>query len=222
MGALPRELALSCLRPTAACVHTFKEKRSEFIAALFPAATAEEARTALEVVRLEHRQATHNCPAWRIGFPATEEFSSDDGEPSGTAGRPILGELRKKELCNAVVVVTRYFGGVKLGVRGLIDAYMAAAAGVIAAAPTERVAPFHIVRLRCGYDALGSLTRALKAAGVEERRISTRFAEDVAVEAFVAESQKERLSAHLCSYDVQKLLAAPPLWDETSVLAPVE
>ena len=220
MGALPGELALSCLRPTASCVRTLKEKRSEFIAALFPASSAADARAVLDAVRLEHRQATHNCPAWRIGFPDVEEFSSDDGEPSGTAGRPILGALRKCGMSDAAVIVTRYFGGVKLGVRGLIDAYTAAAENVLAAAAAEQVMPFHRLELRCGYEALGTLTHALKAAGVEERRIKTRFAEGVEIEALVALPQTDRLRALLADYDVQNLLAAPPLWSEKSVLAP--
>ena len=74
MGALPGELALTCLRPAAPALFTLKEKRSEFIAALVPASTPEEARAALDAVRQKHKQATHNCPAWRIGFPTVEEL----------------------------------------------------------------------------------------------------------------------------------------------------
>ncbi|MBP5212153.1 MAG: YigZ family protein [Pyramidobacter sp.] len=173
MGALPGQLALSCLRPAAPAFFTLKEKRSEFIAALFPAAGTDEARAALDAVRLEHKQATHNCPAWRIGFPAVEEFSSDDGEPSGTAGRPILGCLQKVGLCNAVLVVTRYFGGVKLGVRGLIDAYSAAAAGVIAQTRTETVRPFRQLRLHSSYDRISSLSHALRSSGISDDRVRT-------------------------------------------------
>ena len=73
MGAGPGQLALTCLRPAAPAVFTLKEKRSEFIAALHPANTAADARSAFDLIRAEHRQATHNCPAWRVGFPEAED-----------------------------------------------------------------------------------------------------------------------------------------------------
>ena len=219
MGALPGELALTCLRPAAPALFTLKEKRSEFIAALVPASTPEEARAALDAVRQKHKQATHNCPAWRIGFPTVEEFSSDDGEPSGTAGRPILGCLQKAGLCNAVIVVTRYFGGVKLGVRGLIDAYSAAADGVIAQTATETVRPFRQLLLRSSYDRISSLSHALRSAGVSDERVKTSYAEDVAVQALVELSLEPRLRELLDSYEAQTLLLAPPEWSEQTVLA---
>ena len=105
-----------------------KIQRSVFIARLEPCHDESSARDFLNRVRTEHRDATHNCWAYLLnadavsGRPETAN-SSDDGEPSGTAGRPILGALRRSGLVNAMVIVTRYFGGVKLGVRGLIDAY---------------------------------------------------------------------------------------------------
>lgn len=208
-----------CRRPAAPAVYSFKEKRSEFIAALFPAATGDEARATLESVRKEHHGAAHNCPAWRAGYPDVEEFCSDDGEPGGTAGRPILGALQKAGLFNAVLVVTRYFGGVKLGVRGLIDAYGAAAAGVIERAVVETALPFKELELRCGYEHLAALSRAVKSAGVAENRLRTAYGTDITLTLLVAPPLEERLRSLLDSYEGRQLLAAPPRWSEDYVLA---
>ncbi|HWI55040.1 MAG TPA: YigZ family protein [Desulfobacteria bacterium] len=98
-------------------------RKSRFICYVHPADATQEAHAFLETVRKRHRDANHNVWAWRIGQNLTEEKFSDDGEPAGTAGIPVLEVLRKKELINCVVVVTRYFGGVLLGAGGLIRAY---------------------------------------------------------------------------------------------------
>ena len=109
-----------------------KEQRSEFIAYVSPAETREEAMAFLDAIRKLHPQATHCCWAYRVGAPdEPTSYYSDDGEPSGTAGQPILQSLEKEELQNAVLAVVRYFGGIKLGVRGLIDTYRAAAENVL-------------------------------------------------------------------------------------------
>ena len=109
-----------------------KEQRSEFIAYVSPAETREEAIAFLDSIRKLHPQATHCCWAYRVGAPdEPASYYSDDGEPSGTAGQPILQSLEKEELQNAVLAVVRYFGGIKLGVRGLIDTYRAAAENVL-------------------------------------------------------------------------------------------
>ncbi|WP_418844757.1 IMPACT family protein [Pyramidobacter piscolens] len=208
-----------CRRPAAPAVYSFKEKRSEFIAAHFPAAAGDEARAALESVRKEHYGAAHNCPAWRVGYPDVEEFCSDDGEPGGTAGRPILGVLQKAGLFNAVLVVTRYFGGVKLGVRGLIDAYGAAAAGVIERAALETALPFKDLELCCSYEHLASLSRVVKNAGVAENRLRTTYAADVTLNLLVSPEIEERLRVLLDSYEGRTLLAAPPRWGKDYVLA---
>lgn len=102
-------------------------ERSIFIATLQHASSEEEARAFISETNKSYIDATHNCPACRvITKSGIVEFSSDAGEPSGTAGLPMLNTLRKHDLLNVAVVVTRYFGGVKLGVRGLIDAYFLA------------------------------------------------------------------------------------------------
>ncbi len=103
-------------------------ERSRFISHCREATTETEAKAFIARIREEHSQANHNCYAYRIGPGANPlEYYNDHGEPSGTAGKPILGAIQRLNLANVVVVVTRYFGGKKLGVRGLIEAYGQAA-----------------------------------------------------------------------------------------------
>lgn len=102
---------------------SYREKGSKFLGYLFPAATHEVFEHELGTVKKEHPTATHHCYAWRIDPNKVEEFSQDDGEPSGTAGLPILNQLRSFEVVNAGLVVVRYYGGTKLGKAGLIEAY---------------------------------------------------------------------------------------------------
>ena len=98
----------------------YKEKSSKFLAYAYPVESEEEIRTLLDALRKKYYDATHHCYAWRLG-PHGETFrANDDGEPSGTAGRPILGQLLSNELVNCLIVVVRYFGGIKLGTSGLI------------------------------------------------------------------------------------------------------
>ena len=112
----------------------YKEKSSKFLAYAYPVRTEDEIRELLDALRKRYYDATHHCYAWRLG-PQGEQFrSNDDGEPSGTAGKPILGQLLSNSLTNCLIVVVRYFGGTKLGVSGLISAYKESAAEVIAEA----------------------------------------------------------------------------------------
>jgi uncharacterized YigZ family protein len=101
----------------------FKDRGSKFIAYAKPVYSQKEATLFLSQLRKEHFKARHHCLAYRIGMNEVEERASDDGEPSGSAGMPILNQLKSFDLINVAVVVIRYFGGVKLGVSGLIQAY---------------------------------------------------------------------------------------------------
>lgn len=103
-----------------------RERGSRFIGYLFPCETEEEFRTQLDALKTEHYNATHHCYAYRIDPNSVVEFNSDDGEPSGTAGLPILNQLRSADLINAGTVIVRYYGGTKLGKSGLIEAYKGA------------------------------------------------------------------------------------------------
>lgn len=108
-----------------------RERSSKFLSYIYPVQNEEQIREALEALRKRYFDATHHCYAWRLG-PHGEQFrANDDGEPSGTAGKPILGQLLSHELTDCLVVVVRYFGGTKLGVPGLIAAYKESARQVI-------------------------------------------------------------------------------------------
>ncbi|MDR2467070.1 MAG: YigZ family protein [Prevotellaceae bacterium] len=109
----------------------YKEKGSRFIALAYPAVSEDEIRERLHEIRKKHYDARHHCYAFRLGFDGATMHASDDGEPSGTGGRPILGQLQSHNLTNIAVFVVRYFGGIKLGVPGLINAYRSAAADAI-------------------------------------------------------------------------------------------
>lgn len=119
-------------------------ERSRFIGHCLETADEPAAKAFIAKIRAEHAQANHNCYAYRIGLiPHPLEYFNDHGEPAGTAGKPILGAIQRLDLLNVVVVVTRYFGGRKLGVRGLIEAYGQAATQVLeAAGPTLRIVTF--------------------------------------------------------------------------------
>jgi len=106
----------------------FKDRGSRFIAYVFPIGSADDFKKQLQDLKKEHPKAVHHCFAYRIGIDGNNFRASDDGEPSGTAGKPILGQIDSKELTNAAVVVVRYFGGTLLGVPGLINAYKTATA----------------------------------------------------------------------------------------------
>lgn len=107
-------------------VAEFKERGSKFIAYAFPIVNANEFKIQLQKLKKEHPKAVHYCFAYRIGTDGNSFRSNDDGEPSGTAGKPILGQLDSKQITNAAVIVVRYFGGTLLGVPGLINAYKTA------------------------------------------------------------------------------------------------
>lgn len=113
----------------------FKDRGSRFIAYAFPLAVKEDFKTNLAAVKSEHQKATHYCFAYRIGLDGNHFRSGDDGEPSGSAGKPILGQIDSKELTNTLIIVVRYFGGSLLGVPGLINAYKTAASLVLQVTP---------------------------------------------------------------------------------------
>lgn len=156
-----------------------KISKARFIGRVIIAKSAEDARASLRQVSELHKQATHNCWAYRIGSAGSEEYYSDDGEPTGTAGKPILGAILKKELVNTLVVVTRYFGGIKLGVRGLIEAYASTASMALDAAGTIERIPVRSYRIRLVYDEMGLISRLTGSFGVSEDDLEFIFTEDV-------------------------------------------
>jgi uncharacterized YigZ family protein len=114
----------------------YKDRGSRFLAYAFPIQSAEDFKGRLALLKKEHPKAVHHCLAYRLGLDGTNFRVSDDGEPSGSAGRPILGQIDSKQLTNVAVVVVRYFGGTLLGVPGLINAYKTATTLALQVVPT--------------------------------------------------------------------------------------
>lgn len=109
----------------------FKDKGSKFMSFAFPVESEDEIRNIIQVLRKAHHSARHHCYAWRLGYDKSVFRANDDGEPSSTAGKPILGQIQSFDLTNILIVVVRYFGGTLLGVSGLINAYRNAASDAI-------------------------------------------------------------------------------------------
>jgi len=140
-----------------------KVQRSRFMAYVLPAADEAAARAAIAEVARRHHDCRHVCHAWRLGRGAdTVEVRSDAGEPSGSAGEPILGALRQAGVTDAVAVVARWFGGVKLGTGGLGRAYRDAAAAALAAAPRREVRLGRRGELRLAYEQQKTLRRLIE------------------------------------------------------------
>ncbi|PAV25800.1 putative YigZ family protein [Tamilnaduibacter salinus] len=139
--------------PAAAIERETVVRKSRFIARIARVTNRDEAMTFLDQARLDHPDARHHCWAYQIGAPesATQAAMNDDGEPSGTAGKPILGVIQHKNLGDVMVVVIRYFGGIKLGAGGLVRAYAGAAESVLSAVPTEERQPRSVVELTMGF-----------------------------------------------------------------------
>lgn len=143
----------------------YKEKMSKFLAFAEPCRTVEEAKEIVAMYRKEYYDARHVCWAYMIGWKRDEYRSNDDGEPSGTAGKPILGQINSFELTDLVVIVVRYFGGIKLGTSGLIEAYRAAAAEALNAATIEERLVEDVIRIKFEYPSVGDVMRIVKEEG---------------------------------------------------------
>ncbi|MFO7274286.1 MAG: YigZ family protein [Bacillota bacterium] len=167
-------------------------RKSRFIAHVAPVASEEAAWAFINEIRARHADATHNCFAFTVG---SVQRLSDDGEPSGTAGRPIFEVLEKQGLSDTAIVVTRYFGGILLGAGGLVRAYsQAAALGVEAAGVTEAL-PAVDLRVRLDYPLLGKVQHLLQQRGA--LTLHTAFGQDVVIDFRVLESDRERIAAEL-------------------------
>jgi uncharacterized YigZ family protein len=143
-----------------------REKGSRFLAVVAPATDEAAADAVVEALRGEHPDATHHCWARRLGAVARERWS-DDGEPSGTAGVPILQVLRGRQLSDVVAVVVRWYGGVKLGKGGLARAYAAAARQAAEAAPVGRRVPRDEIAVELPYELIGAVKRLVRPPEVE-------------------------------------------------------
>lgn len=144
---------------------SYSEKRSKFIAHAVPVSTVDEALEVVAELRKKYYDARHVCWAYVVGKRAREERVNDDGEPSSTAGKPILGQILSHDLTDVVVAVARYFGGVKLGTGGLIVAYRTAADEALQAAQVEEHLLYTQYRLRFPFDLINPVMMLLRSEG---------------------------------------------------------
>lgn len=145
----------------------YKEKMSKFLAFAFPVTSAAEAKAHVADFQKRYYDARHVCWAYMIGAARTEFQSNDNGEPSGTAGKPILGQINSFGLTNVVIIVVRYFGGIKLGTSGLIVAYREAAREALSAAEIIECHETEDVRFTFPYLAMNDVMRLCKSGEVE-------------------------------------------------------
>jgi uncharacterized YigZ family protein len=144
--------------------HELEIKKSRFLCSLVRTASEEEARLAIDATRKRYWDANHTCTAWRIGPEGRLQRSSDDGEPAGTAGIPMLEVLRHRGLTDVLAMVTRYFGGTKLGAGGLIRAYGTAVSEAIAVAGIVERRPLLIESFTVSHAESGRIEHALRAS----------------------------------------------------------
>ncbi|WP_404329922.1 YigZ family protein [Mesobacillus maritimus] len=173
--------------------HEINIQRSRFIAYIERAETEEQAQEFIQTIKKKNWDATHNCSAYLIGEQDHIQKANDDGEPSGTAGVPILEVLKKKNLKDSVVVVTRYFGGTKLGAGGLIRAYgKATSEGLNATGIVERKL-MRVMHTTIDYTLLGKVENELRSSVYTLKDI--HYLEKVELETFVEEGEKDNFSA---------------------------
>lgn len=146
--------------------------KSEFITSLKPVETVDEAKTFFEQVKQEFNDATHNITAYTIGKTGEAGHYSDDGEPSGTAGLPVLDVFRKNDITNFACVVTRYFGGIKLGAGGLVRAYSSAASQALKEAGIVPIIEYQNIQLSFDYSYLDIIENRLKNYQIINREFS--------------------------------------------------
>ncbi|TCN26732.1 YigZ family protein [Mesobacillus foraminis] len=168
-------------------------QKSRFIAYIDRAETEEEAQEFIQKIKKQNWDATHNCSAYLIGEQDHIQKANDDGEPSGTAGVPILEVLKKKKLKDTVVVITRYFGGIKLGAGGLIRAYGKATSEGLAATGIVERKLMAIMHTTIDYTLLGKVENELRSSIYTIKDI--HYQDKVEIEAYVEENQTESFTA---------------------------
>jgi len=170
---------------------SYKEKGSKFLAFAYPVETEEDVRQKLDQLKKEYFDARHHCYAWMLG-PERKHFrANDDGEPNHSAGDPILGQIRSKNITNVLVVVVRYFGGVKLGVGGLIAAYKAAAEEALASAVVMEKVVKSSFRLYYAYAETPEVMRLVKEFDIT--MVDQQFNDDCLLHGEVSLKRKTEL-----------------------------
>ena len=171
------------------------EKKSRFIATVIPAESEEEALAFIEAMKKKYWNATHNCSAYVIGEKGQLKRCSDDGEPSGTAGRPMLEVLEGEGIRNVAVVVTRYFGGTLLGTGGLVRAYSASVKAGLASSVIITKIPGVKLKIETDYTGLGKIQYLLGEMAI--RTLDSQYTDHVELDVLVPETMLERVKAEL-------------------------
>ena len=167
----------------------YEINKSKFLANVKHVESEEAAREFVLMIRKKYFDATHNCSAWVLGERGDKQKSNDDGEPGGTAGNPILEVIKKNEITNCALVVTRYFGGIKLGAGGLIRAYSHTAALGISNSKVVQMTAFQRISLTLEYNFLATVENYLRNEKI--RVVSTDYADVVTLELLLLPAQVE-------------------------------
>ena len=173
----------------------FRAKGSKFLSYCFSIRSEDELKSKIQKLRTKHHKARHWCWAYRINPEDPSERSNDDGEPAGTAGIPILNQLRSKELINVGVVVVRYFGGIKLGVRGLIEAYGESTANAFENSKIQKKTRTTFLSIHFGYEIIGQVQQALHELKLEP--IEKKYTESCFLKLEIPLSKVEHTKARL-------------------------
>ncbi len=170
-------------------------KRSTFISYIARTETEDDAKEFINTIKEKHRDATHNCSAYIIGENALIQRADDDGEPQGTAGIPILEVLKREELYNTTVVVTRYFGGIKLGAGGLIRAYSSGAAEAVKASGKVYLVPMIPAKVLLDYTFTNRFEYFLEQENIEIR--DQQYTDKVSYDLIIPEEKVESVENEL-------------------------
>ena len=197
--------------------HEYVVEKSRFITTVYPCSTEEEAQAFIGRINKEFWDARHNCTAFALCPKQEQQRSSDNGEPSGTAGKPMLEVLKKTGITNIAVVVTRYFGGIKLGAGGLIRAYSHSVAETLRLAPKE----LHTIRIELqttiDYALYGAVERHLQDA---QLHYEASFGEQITLTILVAPNDVERIQKEL--QDMSHGAATCNVLDAIEVVLPLD
>ena len=197
--------------------HEYIVDKSRFITTISPCTTEEEAQAFIVRINKEFWDATHNCTAYALGPKQEQQRSSDNGEPSGTAGKPMLEVLKKTGITNVAVVVTRYFGGIKLGAGGLIRAYSHSVAETLRLAPKELHTTRTQLQATIDYSLYGAVERF-----VQDKKLhyEANFGEHVTVKILVPPTDVEGIQKEL--QDMSHGAATCTILDSIEVVLPID
>ena len=174
----------------------FKDNGSRFIAHAYPVETEEEVKEIVAALKKEYYDARHHVYAYRLGYNGDRFRANDDGEPSGSSGRPVLGQIDSKGLSDILVVVVRYFGGIKLGIPGLIRAYKTSTADALENAEIIEKIASRLFRIHFGYMSMNSVMKVMKDMELEQKnqKFDMECSLDTSVRLSLVDSFVERMA----------------------------